>query len=138
MSALVTTSFVVTAVPSTARVPSAGSVTIFTLASVSPVSASAKPKSASLKVYGLSTTVVTVLWAAVGAVLGVPGAVSLTVMSVPAVREAPVLNQTLLRAVMMLASARTKEVLPTTRVRAAVAVVRSALTRISNLPLERT
>ena len=58
-----------TGVPSNASVPTAGRVTIFTLASVSPVSVSTKPKSSASKVYGLSTTVVTVLWAAVGALL---------------------------------------------------------------------
>ena len=58
-----------TAVPSSARVPGVGTVTIFTLASVSPVSVSAKPKSAASKVYAVSWAVVTVLLAAVGAVL---------------------------------------------------------------------
>ena len=121
--ALVTTSSARTAVPSSASVPSAGGVTIFTLASVSPASASSKPKSSAVKAYARSSPVVTVLWAAVGAVLGVPGAVSLTVMSVPMVRETPEEFQVLLRSLMVVASARTREVLPTTRVRAAVAVV---------------
>ena len=76
--------------------------------------------------------------APVAAVLGVPGAVSLTVMSVPAVRETPELLQYLERVLMLVASARTKEVLPTTRVRAAVAVVMSASTLNSSCPLERT
>ena len=49
--------------------PAAGTVTIFTLASAAPVSASMKPKSSAVKVYALSSAVVTVLWAAVGAVL---------------------------------------------------------------------
>ena len=47
--------------------PGVGTVTIFTLASLSPVSASAKPKSPALKVY--TTPAVTVLLAAVGGVL---------------------------------------------------------------------
>ena len=71
--ALVTTAFARTAVPSSARVPGVGTVTIFTLASVSPESVSAKPKSSASKVYALSSPVVTVLWSAVGAVL-VPAA----------------------------------------------------------------
>ena len=68
--ALVTTAFARTAVPSSASAPAAGTVTIFTLASVSPVSASAKPKSPAVKVYVLPTPAVTVLSAAVGGVLG--------------------------------------------------------------------
>ena len=68
MSALATTSSTVTAVPSSASSPGVGTVTIFTLASVSP-SASTKPKSPASKVYAAPTPVVTVLSAAVGAML---------------------------------------------------------------------
>ena len=67
--ALVTTAFARTAVPSSASAPAAGTVTIFTLASAAPVSVSAKPKSSASKVYAAPTPVVTVLLAAVGAVL---------------------------------------------------------------------
>ena len=67
--AFVTSSSATTAVPSSARMPAAGVVTIFTLASAAPASASMKPKSAAVKVYALSSPVVTVLLAAVGAVL---------------------------------------------------------------------
>ena len=67
--ALVTTASARTAVPLSASSPGVGTVTIFTLASVSPASSSMKPKSAAVKVYALSSPVVTVLWAAVGAVL---------------------------------------------------------------------
>ena len=66
---VVTTSSAMTAVPSSASVPTAGRVTIVTLASVAPASSSSKPKSSAVKVYGLSSPVVTVLSAAVGAVL---------------------------------------------------------------------
>ena len=69
MSALVTTWSGVTGAPASARVPNAGKLSIFTLASVAPVSASAKPKSSALKVYVVSEPIVTVLSAAVGAVL---------------------------------------------------------------------
>ena len=69
--------------PSSARVPSAGTVTIFTLASVSPASASMKPKSSAMKVYGLSSPVVTVLLAAVGAVLVVATVESLVTAGTP-------------------------------------------------------
>ena len=134
--ALVTPPSARTAVPSSARVPAAGGVTIFTLASVSPASSSANSKSSTVKVYGLSSPVVTVLWAAVGGLLA--AAMSLTTMSVPSVRETPELSQTLLRVVMVSASARTREVLPTTSVRAAVAVVMSASTVSSKFPPERT
>ena len=67
--ALVTSASARTAVPSSARVPTAGRVTIFTLASVSPASASAKPKSSASKAYAVPATAVTVLSAPVGAVL---------------------------------------------------------------------
>ena len=87
-----------------------------------------------MKAYALSSPVVTVLWAAVGAVLGVPGAVSLTVMSVPAVRETPEEAQVLSRLLVVVASARTREVLPTTRVRAAVSVVMMVSTANEKLP----
>ena len=73
--ALVTTWLSVTSGPLSARVPSSGTVTIFTLASVSPVSMSAKPKSSASKVYAVPAPVVTVLWSAVGAVL-VPASVT--------------------------------------------------------------
>ena len=69
MSALGTTWFIVTAAPSSASVPTPGRLAILTLASVSPVSVSAKRKSAAVKVYAVSWAVVTVLSAAVGAVL---------------------------------------------------------------------
>ena len=69
--AVVTTAAARTAVPSSARVPAAGTVTIVTLASVAPASASSKPKSSASKAYGRSSPVVTVLLAAVGAVLAV-------------------------------------------------------------------
>ena len=66
-----TTSSAATAVPESARVPlpEAGGVTIVTLASAAPASASMKPKSSAVKVYALSSTVVTVLLAAVGTLL---------------------------------------------------------------------
>ena len=61
--------------------------------------------------------------APIAAVLGVPGAVSLTVMSVPAVRETPELLKILLDGAAGGAPARTRDVLPTTRVRSARVVV---------------
>ena len=51
-----------------------GVVTIFKLASVSPASVSAKPKSPAMKAYGLSSNVVTVMWNAVDGKLDVDGA----------------------------------------------------------------
>ena len=75
--------------------------------------------------------------APIAAVLGVPGAVSLTVMSVPMVRETPEEFQILVLERMVGASARTRAVLPTTRVRAAVAVVMSASTWNWNRPSGR-
>ena len=69
MSALVTTWFVVTAAPASAKVPAAGRDTIRTLASVSLAFASAKPKSVAVKGYAVSRGVKTVLLAAVGAAL---------------------------------------------------------------------
>ena len=74
--AFVTTPSARTAVPSSARVPAAGGVTIFTLASVSPASSSSNSKSSAVKAYALSSPVVTVLLAAVGAVLVVDAAVT--------------------------------------------------------------
>ena len=65
------------------------------------------------------------VFATVGAVLVVVAAVSLTSMAVPAVHERPELDQILKRLPMVVASARAREVVPTTRVRAAVAVVMS-------------
>ena len=76
--------------------------------------------------------------APIAAVLVEAAAVSLTLMAVPAVRETPELLQYLERVLMVVASARTREVLPTTRVRAAVAVVMSARTLNSSRPVERT
>ena len=64
-----TTSSAITAVPSSASVPNAGGVTIFTLSSVSPVSVSANPKSTAMKAYAVFWAVATVLSAAVGAAL---------------------------------------------------------------------
>ena len=84
--AVVTTSSARTAVPSSASVPAAGTVTIVTLASVSPASASSKPKSSAVKAYARSSPVVTVLWAAVGAVLVVAAP---TVISKPPDRGMP-------------------------------------------------
>ena len=78
--------------------------------------------------------------------VGAPGAVvvvvvvvvtRLTSMAVPTVRETPDLFHLLLKVVMVVASARTREVLPTTRVRAAVPVVMAVSTLKSNCPLER-
>ena len=78
--AVVTTCLSVTSVPSSASVPGVGRVTIVTLASAAPASVSAKPKSAAVKVYAASSSVVTVLLAAVGAVFVgvVPPVVPLT------------------------------------------------------------
>ena len=77
--------------------------------------------------------------APIAAVLGVPGAVSLTVMSVPAVRETPELLKINLTVPLAVPPLRTRDVLPTTRVRSArVVVVRSASTMNSSCPLERT
>ena len=120
-----TTASATTAVPSSASLPTAGGATIFTLASVSP-SVSTKPKSSASKGYGLSSPVVTVLSAPVGAAL-VAEATRLTSTSVPTVRETPEGFQ-VLAPKPGVPSARTREVLPTTRVRAAVAVVKSGLT----------
>ena len=53
------------------------------------------------------------------------GSVNLTVTAVPAVKETPELAQILPRTVLLVAAARAREVLPTTRVRALVAVVMS-------------
>ena len=76
--------------------------------------------------------------APIAAVLGVPGAVSLTVMSVPAVRETPGLSKINLLVPLAVPPLRTRDVLPTTRVRSArVLVVRSASTMISKFPAER-
>ena len=64
--------------------------------------------------------------APVGAVLGVPGAVSLTVMSVPTGRVMPGLSKINLRVPLRVPPLRTRDVLPTTRVRSArVSVVKS-------------
>ena len=72
-----------------------------------------------------------------GTPTGGVAAVSLTSMAVPTVRETPELSHCLLVGVMLVASARTREVLPTTRVRAAVPVVMAVSTWNSNRPLER-
>ena len=64
----------VTAVPLRASVPAKGTVTMVTLSSVSPVSASVKLKSVAWNAYAMSSSVITVPSAAVGASLG-PGAV---------------------------------------------------------------
>ena len=72
MSTLEMTSSAITAVPSSANAPTTGRVAIFTLASVSAASASAKLKSSAVKVYAVSWTVSTVLSAAVGAALAPP------------------------------------------------------------------
>ena len=68
MSAFAMTWSTTTAVPSSVSEPAPGSVTIFTLAKLSMVSASTKPKSAAVKVRPVSSFVVTVLFEAVGAV----------------------------------------------------------------------
>ena len=88
---VVTTSSAMTAVPSSASVPTIGRVTIVTLASVAPASSSSKPKSSAVKAYALSSPVVTVLSAAVGAVLveAVP-----TVICKPPDRGTPFLSTT--------------------------------------------
>ena len=69
MSAFVIAWFSVTSAPSSSRSPALSRVVIFTLASVSPPSTSAKPKSEAEKVYAVSLSVLTVLFEAVGAVL---------------------------------------------------------------------
>ena len=69
MSALGTTWPATAAVPLSARVPAAGRVSIRTLASVAPVSASTKPNWPSVKVCRADWAIVTVLSAAVGALL---------------------------------------------------------------------
>ena len=66
MFAFVITWFTVTSTPPSSRSPAVSSVVIFTLESVSPVSAPANPKSAAVKVYAVSSFVVTVLSAPVG------------------------------------------------------------------------
>ena len=76
------------------------------------------------------------VFATVGAVLVEAAAVSLTLMAVPTVRETPEEAQVLVRSVWEVASARTREVLPTTRVRAAaVSVVMLVSTLNEKLPL---
>ena len=74
--------------------------------------------------------------ATVGGLLGT-GSVSLTLTAVPSVHERPVLDQTLTVLVMVVASARAREVVPTTRVRAAVAVVMSVSSLSERVPLDR-
>ena len=76
-------------------------------------------------------------FATVGAVLVVVAAVSLTSMAVPTVHERPGLDQVLKRLVMVVASARAREVVPTTRVRAAVAVVMSVSNLSVRVPPDR-
>ena len=56
-------------------------------------------------------------------VLGSTVVVSLTSMAVPMVRETPAESHCFMRALRAVASARTREVLPTTRVRALVSGV---------------
>ena len=56
------------------------------------------------------------------------GSVILMLTAVPAVQEKTGLNQVLVRAVWVAASAKAREVLPTTTVRALVAAVMSAST----------
>ena len=72
MSARGMTSFLDTAVLPSFSVPSAGRVTIFTPPRLSPLSASAKLKSVAVKTWGVFSFVVTMLSAAVGAVLFLP------------------------------------------------------------------
>ena len=55
--------------PLSVSAPNAGRLSIRTLASMSAGSASSKPKSSAAKVYAVSEPIVTVLSAAVGAVL---------------------------------------------------------------------
>ena len=79
-------------------------------------------------------------FATVGAALVTGGvaAVSLTLMAVPTVRETPEEAQVLVRPVWVMEAARTREVLPTTRVRALVAVVMVVSTLNEKLPLAST
>ena len=107
---------------------------------MSPASVSANVLAGTAKFSVLPTCAVPVMVGApVAAVLGVPGAVSLTVMSVPAVRETPELLKINLTVPLAVPPLRTRDVLPTTRVRSArVVVVRSTSTMNSSCPLERT
>ena len=84
MSTSATTWSTDTAAPSSSSAPAAGSVTSVTLARASPESVSSKLKSAAAKVYAVSSSVVTVLSALVGALLA-----ALTTMSNSSLTVAP-------------------------------------------------
>ncbi len=95
---------------------------------MAPASVSANVLVGNVKLSAVPTVAVwsSIGFATVGAALVVVAAVSLTSMAVPAVHERPGLDQILKRGPVVSASARAREVVPTTRVRAAVAVVMSA------------
>ena len=91
MSLAPTVWFTVAAVPSRLSAPAPGRVRSITSTSTSPVSVSAKPKSAALKVWVASSASVSVLSAAVGAVLAASAARTTPVGSLLSVSSCPLL-----------------------------------------------